>query len=195
MTDGTIDELASLAARARRDTDVEAVVLLTAGTLSFMTVAINLATSGPTGQGVPDVLHGTGSFVLAPLVPVTLVGVWLFLRRRESRRGVGRQSRVVGWAALWAAVLTFVVGVGTILTFVVGPYPVLMGLVVLAGIRFASRMLLAWGLGAGALGILVGMYQFNNRLGLPVLDTSVGVAIAVSTLAAGVVVARRARQA
>jgi len=182
-----------LAARARRDTDVEAVVLVTAGTLSCLAVAINLATSGPTGQGVPEVLHGVGSWVLAPLVPVALVGVWLFLRRRESRRGVGRQSRVVGWAALWVAVLFFV-GVGPILTYVLGPYPVLMGLLVLAGIRFGSRLLLVWGLVAGSLGLLVGMFQFNNRLGLPVMDTAVGVAIAVSTLAAGVVVAVRARR-
>jgi hypothetical protein len=193
MKNETIDELDSLAARARRDTDVEAVVLVTAGTLSCLTVAINLATSGPTGQGVPEVLHGVGSWVLAPLVPVALVGVWLFLRRRESRRGVGRQSRVVGWAALWVAVLFFV-GVGPILTYVLGPYPVLMGLLVLAGIRFGSRLLLVWGLVAGLLGLLVGMFQFNNRLGLPVMDTAVGVAIAVSTLAAGVVVAVRARR-
>ena len=192
MKNETIDELDGLAARARRDTDAEAVVLVTAGTLSCLTVAINLATSGPIGQGGPEVLHGLGSVVLALLVPVALVGVWLFLRRRESRRGVGVQSRVVGWTALWAAVL--VVGCGPILTFVFGPYPVLMGLVVLAGIRFGSRLLLVWGLVAGSLGLLVGMFQFSNRLGLPVMDFAVWVAIAVSTLAAGVVVALRARR-
>ncbi len=103
-------------------------------------------------------------------MPVALVGVWVFLRLRESRRRVGRQSRAVGWAAQWAAVI--VVGVGPILTFVVGPYPVLMGPVVLAGIRFSS-----------------------SRLGPPMIDGAVGVAIAVSTLAVGVVVVVRGRRA
>jgi hypothetical protein len=35
------------------------------------------------------------------------------------------------------------------------------------------------------------MYQFNNRFGLPTLDTALAVAIAVATLIAGIVVGVR----
>ncbi len=194
MKNQTIDELDGLAAATRRDTGVEAVTLLTAGALACVTIGLNLATSRTTG-GALEALHGYGSMALALLVPMALAFVWLFLRRRESRRGVGRQSRVVGWTALWVAVLFLVVGLGYLLTWVLGPYPVLMGLVLLAGIRFSSRLLLAWGLVAGGLGLFVGMFQFNNRMGLPAMDTAVGIAIAAATVVMGVVVATRGQQA
>lgn len=194
MQNQTLDELDGLAAVARRDTGVEAVTLMTAGALACVAIGLNLATSGASGD-TPEALHGYGSMVLALLVPVALAFVWIFLRQRESRRGVGRQSRVVGWTALWVAVLFIVVGLGYLLTWVLGPYPVLMGLVLLAGIRFASRLLLVWGLVAGGLGLFVGMFQFNNRLNLPTMDTAVGIAIAAATVVAGVVVATRGQRA
>ena len=192
MADSTLVDLDDLAARARRDTSIESLVLVTAGGLACFCVAINLATS-PAGD--PDALHGVGSWSLALLIPLALVAIWLRLRRRESRRGVGLQSRTVGWTALWVAVLFLILGLGPILTLVLGPYPVLMGLVALAGLRFSSHLLLGWGLVAGALGTWAGMYQFNNRLGLPTLDTALAVAIAVATLIAGIVVAVRQRHA
>jgi hypothetical protein len=191
LNDNTLSELDELASRARRDTSVDAVVLLTTGALAVIVVALNLATSL---SGWRDALHGVGSWFLAVLVPLALAGMWLYLRWRESRRGAGRQSRTVGWTALWAAIIVFVVGLGPLLTAVLGPYPVLMGLMALAGVRFSSRPLLVWGLAAGALGTWAGMYQFNNRFGLPSFDTVVGVAIALATLLAGAVVAVRERR-
>jgi hypothetical protein len=188
MNDNTLTELDELASRARRDTSVDAVVLLTTGALAVIMVALNLATSL---SGWRDALHGVGPWFLAVLVPLALGGMWLYLRWRESRRGAGRQSRTVGWTALWAAIIVFVVGLGPLLTAVLGPYPVLMGLVALAGVRFSSRLLLAWGLVAFALGTWAGMYQSNNRFGLSSFDTVIGVAIAVATLLAGAVVAVR----
>lgn len=191
MNDNTLTELDELASRARRDTSVDAVVLLTTGALAVIMVALNLAIGL---SGWPDALHGVGSRFLAVLVPLALGGMWLYLRWRESRRGAGRQSRTVGWTALWAAIILFVVGLGPLLTFVLGPYPVLMGLVALAGVRFSSRLLLVWGLVAAALGIWAGMYQSNNRFGLSSFDTVIGVAIALATLLAGAVVAVRERR-
>ncbi len=172
---------------------MEAVTLVTAGALSCLTVGINLATRDVGGFG-GDALHGFGSAALALLLPAALIVVWLYLRKRESRRGVGRQSRIVGWTALLVGVLFVGVGLGYILTLILGPYPAVMGLVILAGIRFPSRLLIAWGLVAGGLGLFVGMFQFNNRLELPALDDAVGAAIAVVTLAAGIVVALRGRR-
>jgi hypothetical protein len=191
MNDSTLTELDELASRARRDTSVDAVVLLTTGALAVIMVALNLATSL---SGWRDALHGVGSWFLAVLVPLALAGMWLCLRWRESRRGAGRQSRTVGWTALWAAIIVFVVGLGPLLTAVLGPYPVLMGLMALAGVRFSSRLLLVWGLAAGALGTWAGMYQSNNRFGLSWFDTVIGVAIALATLLAGAVVAVRERR-
>ena len=188
MNDNTLTELDELASRARRDTSVDAVVLMTTGVLAVIMVALNLATGL---SGWSDALHGVGSWLLAVLVPLALAGMWLYLRWRESRRGAGRQSRTVGWTALWAAIILFAVGLGPLLTVVLGPYPVLMGLVALAGVRFSSRLLLVWGLVAAALGIWAGMYQSNNRFGLSSLDTVIAVAIAVATLLAGAVVAVR----
>jgi len=189
MNDDTLTELDKLASRARRDTSVDAAILLTIGALAVITVALNLATSMPEWL---EPLHGIGSWFLALLLPLALTGLWRFLRWRESRRGAGRQSRAVGWAALGAVL--FLVFLGPLLTYVLGPYPVLMGLVVLAGVRFSSRLLLVWGLVAGALGLWVGMFQFNNRFELPVLDNVVGVAIAVATLVAGAVLTVRERR-
>jgi uncharacterized membrane protein len=191
MNDNTLTELDELASRARRDTSVDAVVLLTTGALAVIMVVLNLATSL---SGWADALHGVGSWLLAVLVPLALAGMWLYLRWRESRRGAGRQSRTVGWTALWAAIILFVVGLGPLLTVVLGPYPVLMGLVALAGVRFSSRLLLVWGLVAAALGTWAGMYQSNNRFGLSSFDTVIGVAIALATLLAGAVVAVRQRR-
>jgi len=191
MNDNTLTELDELASRARRDTSVDAVVLLTTGALAVIMVVLNLATSL---SGRADALHGVGSWLLAVLVPLALAGMWLYLRWRESRRGVGRQSRTVGWTALWAAIILLAVGLGPMLTIVLGPYPVLMGLVALAGARFSSRLLLAWGLVAVALGTWAGMYQSNNRFGLSSFDTVIGVAIALATLLAGAVGAVRERR-
>jgi len=189
MTNDTVAELDHLAARARRDTGMDAVVLIAAGLLSCVTVALNLGSSTP---GSPDSLHGDGGFWLEALAPLALVVVWLYVRWREKRRGVGRQSRAVAWTALVVAVL--VVALGPFLTWVLGPYPVIMALVLLAGIRCSSRLLVAWGLVAGLLGLAVGMAQFNNRFDLPAVDLALGVAIAVATLVAGVVVAVRNRR-
>jgi len=100
----------------------------------------------------------------------------------------------VGWTALWTTIILLTVGLGPMLTLVLGPYLVLMGLVVLAGIRSSSRLLLAWGLVAGALGLWAGMYQSNNRFRLSSLDTVIGAAIVVATLLAGAVVAVRERR-
>ena len=191
MNDNTLTELDELASRARHDTSVDAVVLLTTGALAAIMVALNLATGL---SGGPDALHGVGSWLLAVLVPLALAGMWLYLRWRESRRGVGRQSRTVGWTALRAAIILLVVGLGPLLTVVLGPYPVLLGLVALAGVRFSSRLLLVWGLVAAALGTWAGMYQSNNRFGLSSFDAVIAVAIAVATLLAGVVVAGRERR-
>jgi len=69
-----------------------------------------------------------------------------------------------------------------------------MALVLLAGIRCSSRLLVVWGLAAGLLGLAVGMAQFNNRFDLPAVDLALGAAIAVATLVAGVVVAVRNRR-
>lgn len=190
MNDNTLTELDELASRARRDTSVDAVVLLTAGALAVIVVVLNLAS----WSGGWDPLAGVGSYLLAVLVPLALAGMWLYLRWRESRRGAGRQSRTVGWTALWAAIILLAVGLGPMLTAVLGPYPVLMGLVALAGVRFSSRLLLVWGLVAAALRIWAGMYQSNNRFGLSSLDTVIGVAIALATLVAGAVVAVRERR-
>jgi len=192
MADSTLGDLDNLAARARRDTSIESLVLVAAGVLACFAVAVNLATSS---GGYPDALHGVGSWSLALLIPLALVAIWLRLRRRESRRGVGLQSRTVGWTALWVSILFLLLGLGPILTFVLGPYPVLMGLVAIAGLRFSSRLLLGWGVVAGALGTWAGMYQFNNRFGLPTLDTALAVSIAVATLIAGIVVGVRQRNA
>lgn len=190
MNDNTLTELDELASRARRDTSVDAVVLLTAGALAVIVVVLNLAS----WSGGWDALAGVGSYLLAVLVPLALAGMWLYLRWRESRRGAGRQSRTVGWTALWAAIILLAVGLGPMLTAVLGPYPVLMGLVALAGVRFSSRLLLVWGLVAAALRIWAGIYQSNNRFGLSSLDTVIGVAIALATLVAGAVVAVRERR-
>ena len=90
MNDNALTELDELVSRARRDTSVDAVVLLTAGALAVIVVVLNLATSWSGGW---DALHGVGSYLLAVLVPLALAGMWLYLRWRESRRGAGRQSR------------------------------------------------------------------------------------------------------
>ncbi len=193
MRSEDLAELQVIKETVRRDTDIEAITLLTAGTLSCVTVGINVATLH-TGGFAFDALHGYGNLAFALLLPLALLGVWRYLRTRESRRGVGRQSRVVGWTALVVAVLFVDVGIGYLLTLIVGPYPAVMGLVILAGIRFPSRLLIAWGIVAGGLGLFVGMFQFNNRFDLPVLDDAVGAAIAVVTLAAGIVVALRGRR-
>lgn len=191
MNDKTLTQLDELASRARRDTSVDAVVLLTAGALAVIMVALNLTTSS---SAWPDALHGVGSWLLARLVPPALGGMWLYLRWRESRRGVGRQSRTVGWTALWAAIILLAVGLGPLLIVVLGPYPLLMGLVALAGVRFSSRLLLVWGLVAAALGTWAGMYQSANRFGLISLDAVIAVAIALATFLAGAVVAVRERR-
>ena len=187
MDSSPLIDLEQLASRTRRDTSVDGPVLLTAGALATCTVTVNLMTGHPEFR---DALHGQGSWLLVLLLPLALAGLWLHLRRRESRRGAGRQSRAVGWAAI---VVAFA-GIGLGLTVFLGPYPLVMGLVVLAGMRFRSTLVLAWGLACGGLGLWAGMFQFNNRFGLSGCDDGLGVAIAVATVLLGTALTLRDRR-
>ena len=83
--------------------------------------------------------------------------------------------------------------------FVFGPYPVLMGGVLLVGINVRSRLLIGWALIGGTLGTLAGLSFFGNRSGdlghwMPWLDDAVGIGVATVTLALGIRAAFHSRR-
>src|SRR5215469_16645884 len=104
-----------------------------------------------------------GEWFTGLLIAAAFSAMWLFLRRRALRRGVGR-STGFGAATVMAVFLTLSLGV--IATFLMGPFLVFgLGLLI-AGLWQRNRFLVAWAILVGAIGIFEGFFGITSRLPL-----------------------------
>ena len=187
MAGVTVAELDALRDRARADSLVEAVVLCAVGAVALIGLLMQVAASPAGGWS-------WAWFWLA--TPLAFAGSWAALRWRRRTLGVGTPSRALGWLTVGLAVLALVVSFAM---FAFGPYPVLMGGVLLVGINVRSRLLIGWALIGGTLGTLAGLSFFGNRSGdlghwMPWLDDAVGIGVATVTLALGIRAAFHSRR-
>ena len=187
MAGVTVAELDALRDRARADSLVEAVVLCAVGAVALIGLLMQVAASPAGGWS-------WAWFWLA--TPLAFAGSWAALRWRRRTLGVGTPTRALGWLTVGLVVLALVVPFAM---FVFGPYPALMGGVLLVGINVRSRLLIDWALIGGTLGTLAGLFFFGNRSGdlghwMPWLDDAVGIGVATVTLALGIRAAFHSRR-
>ena len=182
-----LDELDDLRRRALADSLVEAVVLCAVGVVGLVGQVLELATTRSSGWS---------DFWWWLATPAAFALSWGMLRWRRRVVGVGTRTRALGWVTVGLVVLALLMPFAF---FVFGPYPALMGGVLIVGVYVRSRLMVGWALIGGALGTLAGLYFFGNRSGdlghwMPQLDDAVGIGVAAVTLGLGVRAALRARQ-
>ncbi len=120
--------------------------------------------------------------------PLAFAGSWIVLRWRRRVAGVGTPTRAIGWLTVGLVA----VALPTLFAlWIFGPYPALMGGMLLVGVNVRSRLMIGWAIIGGALGTLAGLYFFGNRSGdlghwMPGLDDAVGITVAIITLALGI---------
>src|SRR5215469_2540482 len=129
-----------------------------------------------------------GEWFTGLLIAAAFSAMWLFLRRRALRRGVGRST---GFGAATVMALFLTLSLGVIATFLAGPFLVFgLGLLI-AGLWQRNRFLVAWAILVGAIGIFEGFFGITNRLPpsmwRPWEHQAVYLALALATVLAGLV--------
>ena len=184
MSDLSLAEIDALRARARQDSQTEAVVLIAVGIVATVGQILGLASGSMIGWSAAWYWLAT---------PVAFAGCWVALRRRRLATGVGTPTATVGRLAAALILLALLIPFAF---FLFGPFLTLMGGVLLIGVSIRSRLMIVWGCLAGVIGTLASLFFFGNRSGdlghwTPWLDDLAGLAVALVTLVLGVLAARR----